>query len=130
MLGIISTHTPHTGCDFSTDVKTPVPLNFNSHTPYGVRPSKFLQQRPPIYFNSHTPYGVRRRNMTLILFSAIFQLTHPIRGATLALKHAGKKAEHFNSHTPYGVRHCAAETRSTPNAISTHTPHTGCDRNR
>ena len=196
-LRTISTHTPHTGCDTHSISVAHIKQNFNSHTPHGVRQYEFDIVMNIGNFNSHTPHGVRlfsRFNSSRI--SALFQLTHPTRGATAAISpptrntlfqlthptrgaterryhhpqeihyfnshtpHGVRRAaptyclahSYFNSHTPHGVRLCRANctadiaafqlTHPTRGAtpfgfgrggfylISTHTPHTGCDRAR
>ena len=123
----ISTHTPHTGCDKNFSIlnhlssifqlthptrgATPraltwrQALNFNSHTPHGVRLTtmhRYLRQEA--HFNSHTPHGVRLLNVNEVrrkvgisthtphtgcdlrnsrcMTMLTFQLTHPTRGAT------------------------------------------------
>ena len=100
----ISTHAPHAGCDCRN----------NRHV---CRPR---------HFNSRTPCGVRLKNRDLHAGKRRFQLTHPMRGATLGqffgavfqfisthAPHAGcdyhdyflkNLHRHFNSRTPCGVR--------------------------
>ena len=124
---LISTHTPHTGCDAEWVSKEYDVSNFNSHTPHGVRPlydfvveeNKKFQLTHPTRgateppkliridiknFNSHTPHGVRlyRCQYSIIYYN-------------------------FNSHTPHGVRLSAILSTVYILQISTHTPHTGCD---
>ena len=105
--GLISTHTPHTGCDQIACYSVSTFLHFNSHTPHGVRliatcdtynvatfqlthPTRgatFLKvyfQLLQLNFNSHTPHGVRQVGKNLHNTLTRFQLTHPTRGATLS----------------------------------------------
>ena len=122
----ISTHTPHTGCDKNFSIlnhlssifqlthptrgATPraltwrQALNFNSHTPHGVRLLNVNEVRRKVGISTHTPHtGCDLRNsrcMTMLTF----QLTHPTRGATAFPCPGGELLR-----------------------ISTHTPHTGCD---
>ncbi len=126
---LISTHTPHTGCDlFAAAVLLSAPIfqlthptrgataaflifsrssaDFNSHTPHGVRQYDDNDRTFTINFNSHTPHGVRPCSAFSLLSRSSFQLTHPTRGATHT--HLIDSAVIF---------------------ISTHTPHTGCDFN-
>ena len=79
---VISTHTPHAGCDSAASRRegltkqfqlthpmwgaTRIPQSpgkehnyFNSHTPGGVRQAVSYALSPFRYFNSHTPCGVR-----------------------------------------------------------------------
>jgi len=80
----------------------------------------------------------------------VFQSTHPLRGATRAMRLHLIQDSHFNPHTPCGVRPCHTELFANPclfqsthplrgatsNAfapareycISIHTPLAGCDR--
>ncbi len=78
----ISTHTPLAGCDApcgqcraakrsfqlthpsrgatsNVEIEIKSPLDFNSHTPRGVRPLCVGADLHHAYFNSHTPRGVR-----------------------------------------------------------------------
>ena len=79
---IISTHTPHTGCDDDIGYVC-VYVNISTHTPHtGCDETENPFGINARHFNSHTPHGVR---LTLIVkspFTEKFQLTHPTRGAT------------------------------------------------
>ena len=57
-------------------------------------------------FNSHTPHGVRLESAT----------------------DEQRNNLDFNSHTPHGVRLVYGRNTFHQRQISTHTPHTGCDR--
>ena len=58
--------------------------NFNSHTPCGVRHLMAVCRKCHVAdFNSHTPCGVRRYSRCREHHIQIFQLTHPMRGATI-----------------------------------------------
>ena len=78
----ISTHTPHAGCDLTALCKYGLRPNFNSHTPCGVRPAETEKNEKEKNFNSHTPCGVRPDTA--------------ISAPTVV--------SDFNSHTPCGVR--------------------------
>ena len=78
----ISTHTPHTGCDSSAAETTTAFPDFNSHTPHGVRHEIHVFENNKLIISTHTPHT----------------------GCDLI---------------PIGHRNI--------NRISTHTPHTGCD---
>ena len=149
-MNLISTHTPHTGCDVYRQYGFDIFRDFNSHTPHGVRPEFGIYATQPFNFNSHTPHGVRPSWITIAFCCRRrFQLTHPTRGATETCLICRLTRYHFNSHTPHGVRLNAPYaalsrlvfqlTHPTRGAtfkannfivlfgISTHTPHTGCD---
>ena len=79
---VISTHTPHAGCDYQLQNQIFRYVNFNSHTPCGVR------------------HVTQKSNFT---DNSKFQLTHPMRGATCWIWN-NIDSRHFNSHTPCGVR--------------------------
>ena len=88
--------------------------------------------RPPLpysknHFNSHTPCGVRPEVSKPMLTFSLFQLTHPMRGATAHQIDDTTPADDFNSHTPCGVRPTYCRNRIMYHHISTHTPHAGCD---
>ena len=103
-LAFISTHAPHAGCDESSDSQYALSTDFNSRTPCGVRPA----------IQSH------------IFCTSSFQLTHPMRGATLRYI--------FSTYSPtFQLTHpMRGATDSEIGAvyrrlISTHAPHAGCD---
>ena len=78
----ISTHTPHVGCDAFADFIRILNRNFNSHTPCGVRPPynsvlKFLYQ----FQLTHPMWGATSAFFPVLLL-ILFQLTHPMWGAT------------------------------------------------
>ena len=56
---------------------------FNPRTPCGVRLSIFSINKSLTNFNPRTPCGVRLIDVEKQVFEAIFQSTHPLRGATL-----------------------------------------------
>ncbi len=122
----ISTHTPHTGCDESLCGGYDSLQDFNSHTPHGVRHgecqvsifAKTISTHTPHtgcdatlgvmanrgIISTHTPHtGCDSQSPSSTALSAVFQLTHPTRGATRASGHASC-FRYFNSHTPHGVR--------------------------
>ncbi len=147
----ISTHTPLAGCDVVTHTANTRIINFNSHTPCGVRLSLFQRVSGFNDFNSHTPCGVRHEDSQLDRRHGIFQLTHPLRGATILPIVRPFSSIYFNSHTPCGVRHerngvsarrwnfnshtpCGVRQQDgvvclMNDRISTHTPLAGCDHN-
>ena len=58
---------------------------------------------------------------------AIFQSTHPVRGATRRTFPLTKKQSHFNPRTPCGVRQRNHQRNSKHKRISIHAPRAGCD---
>ena len=123
---MISTHTPHTGCD-SSQVSVPyLSRNFNSHTPHGVRLKFKEEYEYELDFNSHTPHGVRHGSRGAQVVLSSFQLTHPTRGATW-LKRSTVCFIFISTHTPHTGCDSAPARPAFNWQISTHTPHTGCD---
>ncbi len=105
VLGAISIHAPHAGCDIPADGLRQKLEHFNPRTPCGVRQYtkitgsciKEFQSTHPMRgataisppmalllgnFNPRTPCGVRHKFMGFWRFSSRFQSTHPMRGAT------------------------------------------------
>ena len=125
-------------------------VNFNSHTPHGVRlESATDEQRNNLDFNSHTPHGVRlvygrntfhqrqisthtphtgcdRDGAFHCLTLDGFQLTHPTRGATRCYRSPEGNGRFQLTHPTRGATRLHFGNRSLT-FISTHTPHTGCD---
>ena len=153
----VSIHAPREGCDSQRPPWRRRIRCFNSRTPGGVRPGGSLKDRDASCFNSRTPGGVRPQFFQLgdveVAVSihapregcdlaqavnvdpfALFQFTHPGRGATtagalcldllLVSIHAPRegcdrttkrtKYVHcgFNSRTPGGVRRLAYQPTS------------------
>ena len=80
----ISTHTPHTGCDYSLAAAPDTIINFNSHTPHGVRlPEKSPKCSRLLFQLTHPTRGATVTVWVMITRQRAFQLTHPTRGATL-----------------------------------------------
>ena len=55
-------------------------------------------------FNPRTPCGVRLKDAVSNAFNAVFQSTHPVRGATTQNAAMMLAQAHFNPRTPCGVR--------------------------
>ena len=145
----ISTHTPHTGCDGASFEKSMSRVDFNSHTPHGVR--RVVDFLCRLYFGFQLTHPTRGATTFREVHTVAdkFQLTHPTRGATklflMSSNLFGNFNSHtphgvrpvlyprflrhlyFNSHTPHGVRHYNVPAGHKFTEISTHTPHTGCD---
>ena len=106
--------------------------DFNSHAPCGARQSSYSLIQGITYFNSHAPCGARLDAGGPHGPPAIFQLTRPMRGATVRERicwilrristhtpHAGRDpaggtqyppAKDFNSHAPCGARRIVADS--------------------
>ena len=125
---IISTHTPHTGCD-SPETQRNILCKISTHTPHTGCDCCACEARAyRVEFQlTHPTRGATMKMLKSIEYIA-FQLTHPTRGATKCLKTHFKLILNFNSHTPHGVRPIPPMPPVTPPKISTHTPHTGCDQ--
>ena len=103
----ISTHTPHTECDEFQRIVHSLHLDFNSHTPHGVRQKKLAELESVQKISTHTPHtecDIKNPRPVLAapnisthtphtecdcspnskkdLYTR-FQLTHPTRSATL-----------------------------------------------
>ena len=79
---LVSIHAPREGCDvpgWSSSSRVPC---FNSRTPGGVRLFTLNPIIGQLSFNSRTPGGVRPYLICLDMAFALFQFTHPGRGAT------------------------------------------------
>ena len=124
--GRISIHAPLAGCDLSAASYLSKFHHFNPRTPCGVRHAYRRCGQGRRHFNPRTPCGVRRAEGQATFYTAAFQSTHPLLGATQAKRqraghrpisiHAplagcdgtGGKATRaqgdFNPRTPCGVR--------------------------
>ena len=146
----ISTHTPHTGCDKTLNLEVISLMEFQLTHP--TRGATYPHVEVNINDKFQLTHPTRGATVLLrwIVSSIIeFQLTHPTRGATANNNYNSSVNTNFNSHTPHGVRPCFTVyyeiyqyfNSHTPHgvrrfavykdvrrvAISTHTPHTGCD---
>ena len=143
---MISTHTPHVGCDgLPENWNTATDKNFNSHTPCGVRQVPCHSNLHYFLFQlTHPMWGATCPNSYTLSGRMRFQLTHPMWGATslcprlsesVAISthtpHVGcdrrtqttqNKRSDFNSHTPCGVRHTARNRRCRMDYFNSHTP--------
>ena len=121
--------------------------NFKSHATYAAQPRQQTTNAAHFDFNSHAPYGAQRmliyfyiipdristhtphagRNLNYIRYwqaNGEFQLTRPMRGATLSPTPLSSRAN-ISTHTPHAGRNAQARGCSAPQSISTHTPHAG-----
>ena len=78
------------------------------------------------YFNSHAPCGARLEYASGVYSVSVFQLTRPLRGATLDF--GGSNAFcRISTHTPLAGRDRSASSPPRSFRISTHTPLAGRD---
>ena len=126
IVGVVSIHAPHTGCDDTSCPSAPTIASFNPRTPHGVRLLKAAQHTIPKKFQSTHPTrgatSCTRSTTTLLRFQSThptrgattarrtttrcdrFQSTHPTRGATLTPSTITSTSGCFNPRTPHGVR--------------------------
>ena len=78
-------------------------------------------------FNSRTPGGVRLLTLLGTNATAMFQFTHPGRGATALFPSLPRKPSSFNSRTPGGVRLPRGALARSSARVSIHAPREGCD---
>ena len=121
----ISTHTPHAGRNAIGGTVAKNIHNFNSHAPYGAQRMLIYFYIIPDRISTHTPHA--GRNLNYIRYwqaNGEFQLTRPMRGATLSPTPLSSRAN-ISTHTPHAGRNAQARGCSAPQSISTHTPHAG-----
>ena len=130
----ISTHTPHAGRDVMLK-RLGANMSISTHTPHAGRDVKKWNDVGELRnFNSHAPCGARHSTTSFGSWSLIFQLTRPMRGATMTgatswvdkfisthTPHAGRDKfavslmfgiVDFNSHAPCGARLSAGTIRT------------------
>ena len=100
----ISIHAPHTGRDPCETSFASIPANFNPRAPYGARRRPTVRTPRSSYFNPRAPYGARRPLPSLSKWTARFQSTRPIRGATFRKIEMIDIFWYFNPRAPYGAR--------------------------
>ena len=101
LLIVVSIHAPREGCDFSSTRIVARSMSFNSRTPGGVRQAKEESESA----------------------SALFQFTHPGRGATADAVREDTPYIGFNSRTPGGVRRKSIRrSRNTSKSFNSRTP--------
>ena len=146
----ISIHAPHKGCDSRVARTRRLPCGFQStHPTRGATPKSWAtpeRSRISIHaphkgcdsssamvlynlsdFNPRTPQGVRRLDSCVQLFTALFQSTHPTRGATKK-DVAWACAYAISIHAPHkGCDIHIYDANGQLFIISIHAPHKGCD---
>ena len=103
---MISTHTPLAGRDFNI----------------------FSPRQSAIHFNSHAPCGARRSRGNTMAATGPFQLTRPLRGATM-IRLKWLRVCSISTHTPLAGRDSFRRINKNAFCISTHTPLAGRDGN-
>ena len=103
----ISIHAPRVGCDEKRAIHSGRYEYFNPRTPCGVRLIPSSYNRPK--------YG--------------FQSTHPVWGATAALRY-GVELWRFQSTHPVWGATCKSFHRPNDRTISIHAPRVGCDHGK
>ena len=146
----ISIHAPRAGCDHHRTRCAPSHCQFQSTHP--VRGATMTQTGLPfdlvisihapragcdllisdfavfhMYFNPRTPCGVRRGYGRETVRHAIFQSTHPVRGATAEAAASGATARAFQSTHPVRGATASRASAATLLVISIHAPRAGCD---
>ena len=80
---VISIHAPLTGCDVLADFGKGLSVDFNPRTPHGVRRCRFGFNSLAILISNHAPLtGCDVVTALTGATGALFQSTHPSRGAT------------------------------------------------
>ena len=123
----ISIHAPRAGCDLVIAHPDGLAGHFNPRTPCGVRldrPVIFGIRRPD--FNPRTPCGVRPAHMPSLSSRAVFQSTHPVRGATSVFSSGASEALFQSTHPVRGATNLQTSLFA-DNPISIHAPRAGCD---
>ena len=78
---------------------------FNSHAPCGARLALFEVVLSSSDISTHTPLAGRDIDSCYNQYpSLVFQLTRPLRGATVFVQRLGSVCTNFNSHAPCGAR--------------------------
>ena len=128
----ISIHAPLAGCDDVCHRQHPAAAGISIHAPLaGCDPRQSATRRPEVNFNPRTPCGVRRDSghgdvehidisihaplagcddwdQITDMAAAVFQSTHPLRGATIPSRRSCRASANFNPRTPCGVRRALA----------------------
>ena len=123
----ISIHAPLAGCDGCVEYDGGSRL-ISIHAPLaGCDPGKASAERQPDHFNPRTPCGVRLVRASGYRASAVFQSTHPLRGATAKCSCWEYRAC-ISIHAPLaGCDDTAASDAFDLFTISIHAPLAGCD---
>ena len=101
---IISTHTPHAGRDRRVRGNVEFKADFNSHAPCGARLLRRRGDHVASRFQLTRPMRGATVEITAVYPIPKFQLTRPMRGATRVLRILEPGSCYFNSHAPCGAR--------------------------
>ena len=147
----VSIHAPREGCDDQDAEKICASAEFQfTHPGRGATEARALGGVKRKSFNSRTPGGVRppapavgatMSNVSIHapregcdcnehpdnLAQALFQFTHPGRGATGESRVSVRPSACFNSRTPGGVRPTDVSDVDAHGVVSIHAPREGCD---
>ena len=125
---VISTHTPHTGCDFGLARELGINRDISTHTPHTGCDDVLATKTEDVRISTHTPHtGCDAQSKCRPFPDFQFQLTHPTRGATSGLYLVIWSAILFQLTHPTRGATDSIELLDLDLSISTHTPHTGCD---
>ena len=120
--GFQSKH-PARGATCSYCKHGPINGDFNPRTPRGVRRATTDQGMTPRTISIHAPReGCDGWLLRSSVGSALFQSTHPARGATASAVVIKFPVCHFNPHTPRGVRRPGCYPCKRPRHFNPHTP--------
>ncbi len=124
----ISIHAPHAGCDSQSSATTMASSMISIHAPHAGCDFQLQKRQSSLfqYFNPRTPCGVRLKMTLSEKLRALFQSTHPMRGATAPSDASAIFAAFQSTHPMRG----ATQNILTAYAIvgiSIHAPHAGCD---
>ena len=147
----ISIHAPLAGCDHASQTGHGGICHFNPRTPCGVRHRVRMTVFKRWLISIHAPLAGCDIMRTLAMRGqAIFQSTHPLRGATFMAQRTAPQGKgisihaplagcdttpadrqaltaYFNPRTPCGVRRRFCPRRCRGPLISIHAPLAGCD---
>ena len=123
--GFQSTH-PLRGATFAGSAGSAGHNNFNPRTPCWVRLAYIDTEYDIFDFNPRTPCGVRLQASPGPMTTAIFQSTHPLRGATLT-DWICVTPMPISIHAPLAGCDCANSADDKGHDISIHAPLAGCD---
>ena len=118
----ISIHAPRAGCDIRHPQHHPGVKDISIHAPRaGCDAPHVPQCRRARHFNPRTPCGVRHGTGQAAGVTAIFQSTHPVRGATQSKLARLKVIREFQStHPVRGATHIAEKLDRPSGFQSTH----------
>ena len=123
----ISIHAPHAGCDTSVIVMRSQIHNFNPRTPCGVRLSPLCSERKIAVFQSTHPMRGATASKIMPLGEISISIHAPHAGCDNWVTSVSELLKDFNPRTPCGVRRIPTGEKVQRIKISIHAPHAGCD---